>query len=183
MHFHDIIYKPDHLSDTGHARNVWIMLSFSPRPLQVYTRAVGSKNVVVRLAAYNNERATVVNVESYKSLTNSPRIAPFCMRTSIFDDLYLKSDQKVVRLSPDQPDRLLRPWICIHDLYLHVHSLNFSFLPHTHAPSLQPLGAEGPTYPDMAKEAVSNALSDAGLPYEAIQAAVRYLSTNMTICF
>ena len=32
-------------------------------------RAVGSKNVVVRLTAYNNERATVVSVESYKSLT------------------------------------------------------------------------------------------------------------------
>ena len=41
-------------------------------------------------------------------------------------------------------------------------------------PPPQPLGAEGPTYPEMTKEAVSNALSDAGLPYEAIQAAVRY---------
>ena len=39
--------------------------------------------------------------------------------------------------------------------------------------SPQPLGAEGPTYPEMAKEATSKALSDAGLPYEAIQAAVR----------
>ena len=32
------------------------------------------------------------------------------MRTRNFDDLYLKIDQKVVRLWPDQPDRLLRPW-------------------------------------------------------------------------
>ena len=39
------------------------------------TRAVGSKNVVVRITAYNNEGAIVVSVESYKSLTNSPRIA------------------------------------------------------------------------------------------------------------
>ena len=39
-------------------------------------RDIGSKNVVIRLTAYNNERATVVSVESCKSLTNSPRIAP-----------------------------------------------------------------------------------------------------------
>ena len=37
--------------------------------------AVGSKNVVVRLTVYN-ERNTVVNMESYKSLTNGPRFAP-----------------------------------------------------------------------------------------------------------
>ena len=40
------------------------------------------------------------------------------MRTSILDDLYLKSDQKVVRLWPDQPHRLVRSYytptlICI----------------------------------------------------------------------
>ena len=42
----------------------------------IATTLTGSKNVVVRLTAYNNEGATVVSVESYKSLTNSPRIAP-----------------------------------------------------------------------------------------------------------
>ena len=36
---------------------------------------------------------------------------PLRMRTSIFDDLYLKSDQKVVRLWPDQPDQFLRPYL------------------------------------------------------------------------
>lgn len=35
----------------------------------------------------------------------------------------------------------------------------------------KPLGPDGPTYPDMAKEAVSKALSDARLSYDAIQAA------------
>ena len=44
------------------------------------------------------------------------------------------------------------------------------FLPHY----LQPLGSEGPSYPKMAKEAVSKALTDSRLSYDAIQAAVRY---------
>lgn len=35
----------------------------------------------------------------------------------------------------------------------------------------KPLGPQGPSYPEMAKEAVSNALQDSGVPYEAIQAA------------
>ena len=65
-------------------------------------RAVGSKYVMVRLIAYNNERAAGERARMLNKLL-------LRMRTMNFDDLYLKIDQKVVRLWPDQPDRLLRP--------------------------------------------------------------------------
>ena len=42
----------------------------------------------------------------------------------------------------------------------------------TQSLSPQPLGLLGPSYPEMAKEAVSKALQDSGVPYEAIEAAV-----------
>lgn len=42
-------------------------------------------------------------------------------------------------------------------------------------PPLQPLGLEGPTFPELTSEAITSALTDAGLPYSAIEAAV---STN-----
>lgn len=37
---------------------------------------------------------------------------------------------------------------------------------------LQPLGLEGPTFPELTSEAISNALADAGIPYTAVEAAV-----------
>ena len=64
-------------------------------------RTVGSQNMVVRLTAYH-ERATVVwraiNHKQSKNCTNLMNKLPLRMHTSIFDDLYLKSNQKVVRL-------------------------------------------------------------------------------------
>ena len=42
--------------------------------------------------------------------------------------------------------------------------------------SFQPLGPAGPSYPEMAKEAVTKALEDAGVPYDAIEAAVSSLA-------
>ena len=84
-----------------------------------HARAVGSKNVVVRLIDYHNERTTGVSVESYKNLLQTVQELHWLdekpllrMRTKNFDDLYLKIDQKVVRPWPDQPDQLLRP--CMH---------------------------------------------------------------------
>ena len=62
--------------------------------------------MVVRLTAYNNERDTVVNVESYKitykqskictNLMNKPLLR---MCTRNFDDLYLKNDQKMAPIA------------------------------------------------------------------------------------
>ena len=37
---------------------------------------------------------------------------------------------------------------------------------------LQPMGPQGPSYPEMGKEAVGKALQDAKLPFEAVEAAV-----------
>ena len=47
--------------------------------------------MVVRLTAYNNERDTVVNVESYKITYKHP---PIAHAHEGFDDLYLNIDQK-----------------------------------------------------------------------------------------
>lgn len=51
------------------------------------------------------------------------------------------------------------------------------------APTPQPLGSEGPSYTDLASEAVAAATKDAGLPYEAIEAAVSNTPTVSRHCW
>ena len=64
----------------------------------------------------------------------------------------------------------------------YLHLLILLTAPQHHLSPSQPLGPQGPSYPEMAKEAVSNALQDSGVPYEAIQAAVS-LSTPVWVFF
>ena len=51
-----------------------------------------------------------------------------------------------------------------------------------HVSFWQPLGPAGPSYPELSREAIQNALDDAGITFDSVEAAVSFILNARLTC-